>query len=129
MFFNIESKLFEVDRNGRYVILTEKGWKGIKKLNLSLGTVRWFFNALEVCLKEGKGFYSAYRDGDRGYIAQRCSNSRGEYMALVEYCGGGRRNCVFIPGDKDRVGWRKLVMELKEAGSGGGVQLPPITTV
>ncbi|KAF5472286.1 hypothetical protein F2P56_009019 [Juglans regia] len=50
-------------------------------------------------------------------------------MALVEYCGGGRRNCVFIPGDKDRVGWRKLVMELKEAGSGGGVQLPPITTV
>ncbi|KAF5477643.1 hypothetical protein F2P56_004263 [Juglans regia] len=122
--------ILEVDRDGRYVILTEKGWKGIKKMNLSLGTVRWFFNALEVCLKkEGKGFYSAYRDGDRGYIAQRCSNSRGEYMALVEYCGGGRRNCVFIPGDKDRVGWRKLAMALKEAGSGGGCQLPPITTV
>ncbi|KAF5461820.1 hypothetical protein F2P56_017887 [Juglans regia] len=126
---SIESKVFEVAGDGRYVNITERGWKVVKNLNLGLGTVRWFSNALEECLLlEGKGFYTAYRDGDKGYIAQRCCNSRGEYMALVEYGGGGRRNFIFIPGDKDRKGWRKLVEVLKEGSSGGSRRSLPLTT-
>lgn len=80
---SIESKVFEVAGDGRYVNITERGWKVVKNLSLGLGTVRWFSNALEECLSvEGKGFYTAHRDGDKGYIAQRCINSRGKYMAL-----------------------------------------------
>lgn len=117
----IESKLFEVRRDGQYVLLCEKGWKVVKNMRVGLETARWFHRALEGCLKAaGKGYYSAHRNGDRGYIAQRCSTSRGAYLALVEYGGGGRRSFIFIPEDRNGVGWRNLMVALQEVGGGDG---------
>lgn len=130
----IEHKLFEVVRNRRHVTLFEKGWKVATKMRLGLVIARWFSKALEDNLKIGrKEYYFGHREGDRGYIAQRCSNFGGIFMALVEYGGGGRRSCIFIPEDTDGMGWdgmgwRKLVEELKEAGREGGfLRLPPST--
>lgn len=86
----------------------------------------------------GKEFYMAHREGDRGFIAQRCSNSWGGYMALVEYEGGGRRNFIFILKERDDKGWRKMVDALREAGReggfvgrnrGGAVQVPSVEMV
>lgn len=59
----IESKFFEVVRDGSFVFLTEKGCKVVKEIRLGLGTTRWFIKALEDCLKAVKEFYSAHREG------------------------------------------------------------------
>lgn len=52
-------------------------------------------------------------------------------MALVEYGGGGRRSFIFIPKDRDGMGWRKLEEVLREAGREGGPNRPsqPVMTV
>ncbi|KAG6700305.1 hypothetical protein I3842_08G105600 [Carya illinoinensis] len=118
----IEQKSFEVSREGRWVVVTEKGWKLVKTMRLELTTARWFSKALDDCVKERKTeFYAGHRVGDRGFIAQRCSNLQGVFMALVEYYGGGRRNCIFIPEDFEGLGWRKMVETLKEMEQDGGL--------
>lgn len=77
----IERKIFEVARDGRWVTITERGWKLVRSLHLELATARWFTKALEDCVKVGrKEFYLAYRDGDRGLIAQRCELLRGIHV-------------------------------------------------
>lgn len=88
---------------------SQRCWKVVKSLSLGLDIARWFSRALEGSLKTGrKEFYIAHCEGGRGFIAQRCSNFCGFYMALVEYGGGGRCSFIFIPADRDGVGWRKL---------------------
>lgn len=86
----IKSKAFEVIRDGRHVHLTERSWGVVKGMSLGLATALWLTKALENCLKVGRReFYTAHQEGDRSFIAQQCSNSRGYYMALVQYGGGG----------------------------------------
>lgn len=122
----IESKVFEVVRDGRFVYLIEKGWKVVKEIRLGLGTARWFVKVLEDCLKTvRKEFYSVHKEGDRGYVAQRRHNSRGSFMALMEYGGGGYRNFLFIPKDREGRGWRKLVEIMREAAWTGGLVFQP----
>lgn len=67
-----EAKAFEVVREGKYVLITERGWKGVNEIRLGVGTPCWFSKAMEDCLKIGrKEFYSTYREGVRRYIAQK----------------------------------------------------------
>lgn len=99
---------------------------GERDICLGLGTARWFSKALKDCLKAGrKEFYSAHREGVRGYNALRRSNSRGCFMALVEYGEGGNWSFIFIQEDRDGRGWRKLSEALWEASSGGDFALLP----
>lgn len=51
---------------------------------------------------------------------QQGSNSRGNYLSMVVYSGGGSRIFIIILGDKDGMGWRKLAEALREVGSEGG---------
>lgn len=126
----IESKVFEISRDGRYACIIERGWKVVKELSLGTASARWFSKVLEDCMKFGsKEFYSAHRDGARGYIAQQCSNAQGCYMALVEYNGGRCRSFIFIPKDSDGRGWWKLVEVLREAGREDDSSSHPGTTV
>lgn len=65
---SIELKIFEVVRDGRWVHITERGWKFVKRLRLELAATRWFIKALEDCLKLGRReFYTAHREGDGFY--------------------------------------------------------------
>lgn len=123
----IKSKVFEVVRDGRFIYLIEKGWKVVKEIRLGIGTAWWFIKALEDCLKTvRKDFYFAHREGDRGYVAQRRHNSRGSFMALMEYGEDGYRNFLFIPEDREGRGWRKLGETMREvAWTGGPVSQPP----
>lgn len=93
----------------------------MKEMSLGMFTVLLFAKALEECLKvERKDFYDTSREGDRGFISQRCSNAHGRYMALVEYGGGDKQNFIFIPEERGSKGWRKLADALREAGREGG---------
>ncbi|XP_041008893.1 uncharacterized protein LOC121253063 [Juglans microcarpa x Juglans regia] len=124
---SIELKSFEISREGRWLILTERGWKFVKSMKMELATARWFCRVLEDGVHaRRKGFYASYREGDRGFTVQRGSNVQGAFMALEEHRGGGRCNCIFVPDDKDGRGWRKLAEGLREAASFGG-HAPPTT--
>ncbi|KAF5450040.1 hypothetical protein F2P56_030421 [Juglans regia] len=128
----IELKVFEIRTEGCEVLITERGWKGLQTLRLGWDTARWVLRALEECFKHGrKVCYSAYRDGNRGYIAQKGSNSRGSFLALVEYSGGGRWSFIFISGERDGMGWRKLAVVVREVGNecAQGRSLPSSSTV
>lgn len=58
----------------------------VKEMRLGLSMVQWFAKIMEDCLKgEKKDFYTTTRDDNKSFIAQRCSNSCGCFMALVEY--------------------------------------------
>lgn len=124
--------MFEVSRDGRYVLVIERGWKVVKEISLGTAIARWFSKVLEACMKSGsKEYHSAHREGVKGYIAQRCSNSRGCYMALVEYGGGGRQSFIFIPEYRDNRGWWKLAEVLRDVGREDEIARPsqPGTTV
>lgn len=118
----IELKLFMVLRESQWVLIKEKWWKLVKKMRLDLTMARRFAKALEVYVKVGRNeFFASHRVGDRGFIAQRCSNQQSMFMELVEYYRGGRQNCIFVPEDIDGLGWRKMVEMLKEIGREGGL--------
>lgn len=96
----IESKVFSLSKDCRFLLITERSLKVVKELRLGLSMVHWLAKSLEDCLKGDKQeFYTMARDGCRSFIAQRCSNAQGHYMALVEYGNGNRCNFVFIPED------------------------------
>ncbi|KAF5482309.1 hypothetical protein F2P56_002891 [Juglans regia] len=121
----IEQKSFEVVREGRWLFLTEKGRKFVISMRMELATARWFSKALEDGRNaRRKGFYASHREGDRGFMVQRCANFQGEFMVMEEYQGGGRRRCILVPDEKDGRGWWKLAELLREA-SGSGGQAPP----
>lgn len=69
---------------------------------------------------EKKVFYTTTQEGTISFIAQRCSNARGQYMALVEDGNGGERNFIFIPEVMDGLGWRKMACALREGGHNRG---------
>lgn len=127
----IDLKSFEVVRVGRWVHITERGWKLVKSLHLELATTWWFTKALEDCLKVGRReFYTAHQKGDRGFIAQRCSNSKGLSWHWWNTNRGGQRNCILIPEGIDGRGWTKPVEVLREAGREGRIaRLTPPTTM
>lgn len=43
----IESKVFEVTRDGRFLCITERNWRVVKGMSLGVATVLWFIKALE----------------------------------------------------------------------------------
>jgi hypothetical protein len=58
---------------------------------LGKSSVVWLLVMVEVEVLKGENlreFYWFLRVGSRAYIAQRCPNSHGWYMALAEYGGG-----------------------------------------
>lgn len=79
------SKIFSLHTRNRKVV---------KIVRIGLIWEQWFAKSLEECLKGvvKQEFYSSSREENMSFIAQRCFNSRGRYMALVEYGNGGRRN-------------------------------------
>lgn len=60
-----------------------------------------------------KELYATTREGGKGFIAQRCSNAQGRFIAL-EYSGGGRRNFIFIHKNVEGRGWRRMAAALGE---------------
>lgn len=60
-----------------------------------------------------KDFYSIVGEGNRSFIAKKCSNANGHYMALVEYYrGGNKHKFIFIPKDKMNQGCQWLAEAL-----------------
>lgn len=115
----LESKAFVLMEEGGFVLITERSWKVMKEIRLGKVMVQCFIRTLGESLRSGmKELYATTREGDRSFIAQRCLNARGRFVALVEYGGGGRCNFIFISKDisedVEGRGWRRLAVALRE---------------
>lgn len=99
----LESKTFTVTAVGNFIHITEESWKVSKELSLGLYMLKWVIRLLEGCAScDKKEFYASLRDGNRSFIAQRCSNVHGHFMELVEYGVGGRQSFFIHAGRKGR---------------------------
>lgn len=103
----VESKVFFCFKHGSFFVIIKKSWKMKKMVRLALALVRWLTKSLENCLRT-KDFYTSMREGNWIFIMQRLSNIRGQYLAVVEYGNGCRRNFIIIPEDKEGQGWRNM---------------------
>ncbi|KAG6734605.1 hypothetical protein I3842_01G280100 [Carya illinoinensis] len=104
----IDSKCFTLVKEGGRVVITERTWKMMAKVVLGPSAVKWLAKAMDGCTKEDKNdFYTTIREGSSSFIAQRCSNARGRYLAVVEYGAGGKRKFIFVP-EEVGYGWSKM---------------------
>lgn len=72
--------------------------------------VKWLAKAMEDCLRgAAKDFYSTVHEGNHSFITQRCSNTRGRCMAIVEYGGGSRRSLIIVLDEVEGKGWEKMM--------------------
>ncbi|KAL0001405.1 hypothetical protein SO802_015186 [Lithocarpus litseifolius] len=76
---------------------------------------QWLMRSIEqsVVGSNLKNFYSI-REGDLAYTLQRCSNSFGKFLLLIEFRVGGSRRSIFIPEGRARNGWRIFGLELRK---------------
>lgn len=58
------------------------------------------------------GFVRKFRDSQKAFLGQRCSNHHGSYMS-IEFIGGGRRKFIIIPEGKKKQGWCGFVEVLQ----------------
>lgn len=77
---------------------------------LGEGSVGCFFNVEALFHGEGQEeFVKSSRVVSRAFIAQRCTNRHGRYLALAKYKGGGRRGCIIISEGSEGEGLEKLL--------------------
>lgn len=63
--------------------------------------------------REGlKEFVKSSKVANKAFIAQRCSNSHGCFLALAEYGGGGQKGFIVILKGREGKGWRSCTLEL-----------------
>lgn len=75
----------------------------------------WFAKAIEDCstLRRNRTPYQTKREGNRVFLIQRCQNSFGRFIKLIElgtYKGNG---IIDIPKGKNKSGWDVFVKKLK----------------
>jgi hypothetical protein len=79
--------------------------------------VGWLLGTVEALL-HGKGkeeFVKSSKVWRRAFIAQRCTNCQGPYLAPVEYKGGVRRAFIIIPERHEGKGWNSYDLVLRKA--------------
>lgn len=50
--------------------------------------------------EENRDFTENFNEYPHAFLAQRCSNKRGRYMAVAEYKEGRKRDAVILPEGK-----------------------------
>lgn len=85
-------------------------------LSLGIASVNWSLATLgDLLLVEASmEFLKSSRVGSKAFIAQKCANKFGRYLAFPEYEGGVRRGFVVIPKGRGGRGWACFVPELRK---------------
>jgi hypothetical protein len=95
-------------RRGFSVLQIIERSKGVSQvIYLGKVSVAWLLTTVEALTQwEGlKEFVKSSRVGNKAFIALRCSNNHGCFLALVEYGGGGWRGFIVIPKGREGKGW------------------------
>lgn len=71
-------------------------------------------------LVQGEGskeFIKSSRVGSKAFLAQKCSNSHGMFLPLVEYKECGWRGFIAIPEGREDREWRSCAAELQKVAT------------
>ncbi|KAB1207900.1 hypothetical protein CJ030_MR7G024262 [Morella rubra] len=118
--FRIESKEFQVSISARGVVkFSEWSLKSMNIVHMGKFGVCWLVNMSHSLLKAGttSDFSSKFNESGCGFLAQRCLNKGGRYVAIVEYGGGRKVGAVMVPEGRYAHGWQILNCVFQEAVS------------
>lgn len=88
----------------------------IRSIFLGEINASWLLATLEA-LAQAVGvedFVKSSKVRSRDFITQRGSNYQGRYLSVAKYGGGGRKDFIVIPEERDGKGWRTLASELSK---------------
>lgn len=109
--FRIEFKEFQVSISARGVVkFSEWCLKSMNIVHMEKFGVLWLVNMSDSLLKAGatSDFSSKFTESGHGFLAQRCLNKGGQYVAIVEYGGGKNVGAVMVPEGRYAHGWQIL---------------------
>ncbi|KAB1204827.1 hypothetical protein CJ030_MR8G007181 [Morella rubra] len=114
--FCVEAKEFQVTVLGNGVVkLSEWSRKALSSIFLGRFGAVWMVNmASRLQVDIHKEFVVKYNEASRAFLAQRCSNKAGRYVAIAEFGGGRRKGVVMIPEGKEGSGWKDLATVFQE---------------
>ncbi|KAB1208245.1 hypothetical protein CJ030_MR7G027342 [Morella rubra] len=114
--FCIEAKEFQVTVLGNGVVkLSKWSWKALSSIFLGRFGAVWMVNmASRLQVDVNKEFVIKFNEASRAFIAQRCSNKVGRYVAIAEFGEGRRTEVVMIPEGNGGSGWKVLANVFQE---------------
>ncbi|KAB1210183.1 UBX domain-containing protein 1 [Morella rubra] len=104
----VEAKEFHVYvTGGGAVTFTEWSRKAVSSISLGKFGAVWVVNMAEKLMAAvgGRSFVSKANDVARAFLAQRCANKAGRYVAIAEFGEGRRRGVVMVPEGKGGGCW------------------------
>ncbi|KAB1219901.1 hypothetical protein CJ030_MR3G009543 [Morella rubra] len=109
--FRIESKKFQVRISAKGDILFSE-WSSRFVNVIRMGKYRavWMVNMSNKLMAASPAvdFASKFNEYRRSFLAQRCCNKGGRYVAVVEYGGRRKVGAVMVPEGKNSNGWQIL---------------------
>ncbi|KAB1214179.1 Mitogen-activated protein kinase 16 [Morella rubra] len=118
--FRIESKEFHVRISAKGDLLfSEWSSRTVNEIHMGKYGAVWMVNMSDKLLvaSHAVDFASKFTESRRGFLAQRCCNKGGRYIAVVEYGGRRKLGAVLVPEGKHGHGWQILNRVFLEAVS------------
>ncbi|KAB1223594.1 hypothetical protein CJ030_MR2G024115 [Morella rubra] len=110
--FHIESKEFQVSIGQNGVIqFSEWSHKLVNLIHKGKFGAVWMVKMVDKLMEAPTDvdFASKFNDFGHSFLAQRCSNKGGRYVAVVEYGGRRKVGVVMVPGGRKKgYGWQIL---------------------
>uniref|UniRef100_A0A2N9FXG6 Uncharacterized protein n=1 Tax=Fagus sylvatica TaxID=28930 RepID=A0A2N9FXG6_FAGSY len=115
--FRIEFKRFDLIREGDgidLVSLIESGRYMRHSVSMGKEGARWLAKCIEVNIarETERAFIRMFKEGDKGYVIRRFTNTNGRYLELTNYGRGGCKGRLAIPEGQNQSGWRGFNKEL-----------------
>ncbi|KAB1209586.1 Calcium-transporting ATPase 9, plasma membrane-type, partial [Morella rubra] len=118
--FRIESKEFHVRISEKGDLLfSEWSSRSVNEIHMGKYGAVWMVNMSDKLMVASTAvdFASKFTESRRGFLAQRCCNKGGRYIAVVEYGGRRKVGAVLVPEGKHGHGWQILNRVFLEAVS------------
>ncbi|KAB1221118.1 Mediator of RNA polymerase II transcription subunit 25 [Morella rubra] len=118
--FRIESKEFHVRISEKGDLLfSEWSSRTVNEIHMGKYGAVWMVNMSDKLLvaSHAVDFASKFTESRHGFLAQRCCNKGGRYIAVVEYGGRRKLGAVLVPEGKHGHGWQILNRVFLEAVS------------
>ncbi|KAB1215950.1 putative ADP-ribosylation factor GTPase-activating protein AGD8 [Morella rubra] len=118
--FSVEAKEFQVSVLANGVVkMSEWSWKAMISIFLGRYGAVWIVNLASrlQMVDNKKEVVVKFNEASRGFLAQRCSNKAGRYVAVAEFGGGRRKGVVMILEGKEGAGWKELADVFQEVVS------------
>ncbi|KAB1223886.1 Ribonuclease P protein subunit p29 [Morella rubra] len=116
--FNFQEFHVRISEKGD-LLFSEWSSQSVNEIHMGKYGAVWMVNMSDKLLVASTAvdFASKFTESRRGFLAQRCCNKGGRYIAVVEYGGRRKLGAVLVPEGKHGHGWQILNRVFLEAVS------------